>query len=162
MHKGPRAFCASLWLLFLRLGVSLIVLRTQVFERYMRIFLRGCEAGVSQEFLDRPQIRSAFQQMGGEGMAQSVRREMATGRQAQASFFHQPLDIPRVQASTPNTDEHGHLAIVFGVGKGEPIAFCQVSAQSPCGELPERDDALFAPFSKDPDELLRQVEILIV
>ena len=41
---------------------------------HMGVDLRGRDIGMAQHRLHRAQIRSAFEQMGGEGMAQSVRR----------------------------------------------------------------------------------------
>ena len=37
---------------------------------HVRVFLSRSQAGVSQEFLDRPKVRSPAEEMGGERMAE--------------------------------------------------------------------------------------------
>jgi len=41
----------------------------QVFGIDLGIALRGGEAGVAQQFLDRPEVAAGAKQMGGEGVA---------------------------------------------------------------------------------------------
>jgi hypothetical protein len=40
---------------------------------HMRVVLRGTDVGVAQQFLDRPQVCSPFQQMRGEAVPECMR-----------------------------------------------------------------------------------------
>ena len=53
----------------LGLRMSFIVLRTEMFERNVRVLLRGREARVAEKFLYRPQIGPPFKEMSGKGMS---------------------------------------------------------------------------------------------
>ena len=46
----------------------------------MGVDFRGAEVGVAQQGLDRAQVRAAFQQMRGEGVAQHMGRDLAGGQ----------------------------------------------------------------------------------
>jgi hypothetical protein len=48
----------------------------QVIPRHVGVDLGGADVGVAQQGLDHPQVGAAFQQVGGEGMAQDVRTDL--------------------------------------------------------------------------------------
>lgn len=48
-----------------------------------------------QEFLNRAQVSSFREQVGGVGVAQGVRGQSIGQAECQADFFHLPLDNPR-------------------------------------------------------------------
>ena len=51
--------------------------RTQALFQHMGVYLRCRYIGMAQKLLHRSQIRAAFEQMAGEGMAQHMRRDAA-------------------------------------------------------------------------------------
>src|SRR5580765_2206755 len=71
----------------------------------VRVALRGAETGVAEQFLDRPEIRPALQQVRREGMTQRVRADphpRAAGRDVAA---HQAIHAPGRQAPTAEVQE---------------------------------------------------------
>src|SRR5215467_3176534 len=91
--------------------MCLFVFGAKVFKRHVSVFLCGCEAGVSEKFLDSAQVGSALQQVGRETMAQCVRSQTSTRRQAQARLFDQTLNVASIQPPAANTHEDRNLAI---------------------------------------------------
>jgi hypothetical protein len=69
--------------------VAFLVDPQQLFEIQMRVFLGGSQAFMTQQFLYSPQVRTAAQQMGGEGMSEGMRADPALqGRLAQIGGDH--------------------------------------------------------------------------
>lgn len=58
-------------------GVGLVVGFNQPVDGQVRVFLCGRQAGMAQHLLDGAQISPTFQQVGGEGMADGMRRMTA-------------------------------------------------------------------------------------
>src|SRR5262245_18245400 len=86
----------------LSLWMGLIVFSPKMFERYVGVFLRGGEAGMSQQFLDRPEIGAPFEKMRRESMTQGMGRQAPAGRQEQTRPFNEALDIARIQPVAAN------------------------------------------------------------
>ena len=55
--------------------MRLVVHGHQVGERDLRVLLRGGEARVPEQFLDRAQVGAIGQQVGGIGVAEAVRMD---------------------------------------------------------------------------------------
>ena len=74
--------------------------RREAFSVHLSVNLRGAKTGVAQKLLNRAQVTTRAKQMGGEGMAQSVRR--GTVRQAQQGpqALHRELHGARPQRPT--------------------------------------------------------------
>ena len=71
----------------------------------MRVALRGAEARMAEQFLDRPQVGAALQQMRGEGMPQGVRAD-AEPRAARRDIApHEPVDAANGEAPAAIVDE---------------------------------------------------------
>ena len=49
--------------------------RLQALARHVRVDLRGGDVGVAQQHLHHAQVGAVVEQMGGEGVAQHVRRQ---------------------------------------------------------------------------------------
>jgi hypothetical protein len=94
--------------------MGLIVFSLKMFERYVGVLLRGGEAGMSQQFLDGPEIGAPLEKMRRERMTQGMRRQPPAGGQEQPRPFNEALDIARIQAAAANTDEDRRLPIVVG------------------------------------------------
>ena len=142
--------------------MSFIVLRTEMFERNVRVLLRGCEARVAEKFLYRPQISPPFKEMSGKGMAERMRSQLAAGWKLHACFFDEALNVSGIETSSSQADEEWGLTVIFRFNHAGSLAFGKVLRQSTSGKVAERNDALFAAFPEDSHQLPRHVEILIV
>ena len=60
----------------------------------MSVNLRGREAGVAEQFFDRPNVSSIVQQMGGKCVPHEVRRKPTPGRQRIKQLFQSRLYGP--------------------------------------------------------------------
>ena len=67
----------------------------------MSVDLCRLQAGVTQQFLDNPQIRPAVEQMGGEAVAEGV----GVGR-SQGTPVDDPANVPGTEAPAPAVEEH--------------------------------------------------------
>ena len=94
--------------------MGLIVFSPKMFERYVGVFLRGGKTGMSQQFLDRPEIGTTFEKVRRESMTQRMGGQAPARGQEQTRPFNEALDIARIQAVASNADEDGRLSIVFG------------------------------------------------
>src|SRR5205085_1072636 len=65
------------------------------------------ERGVAEEFLDGAQVAAGAEQMGGEGVAQGMRRGAFGQAQGAAHGLHQALDNTRVQTLAAGAAEDG-------------------------------------------------------
>ena len=76
----PGTGVASSFLLSARLRVRFVVHRHQIRQRHLRVFLRGRQARVAQQFLNGAQIGAVGEQMRREGVAQAVRMQRRVAR----------------------------------------------------------------------------------
>src|SRR5438093_9282973 len=136
-----------------------LVLRSEVFERHVRVLLRGGQTGMAQQFLDRPQVSPTFEEVSRKGMPECMRRQTPPGRKAKTCFFNQPLHITRVEAPPAQADKHGRVAISFRAREAEAIALSKIFRQSPSSIFAEMNDPLFSAFAEDSDQLLAEVDI---
>src|SRR5208283_1505040 len=86
----------------------------QVALREMRVNLRGRDIAVPQHLLHRTQIRAAFEQMGGEAMAQSVRADPRQPRIGRGpSFERLEKSLASHRAAQPCDENGGNAARHF-------------------------------------------------
>src|SRR6185312_5974589 len=85
--------------------MGLVVDREQGGGVDLGVALRGRQRGVAQQFLDRPQIAAAGEQMGGEAMAQRVRRGRIRQAQARPQMLQAKLHQPRIEAGAAGATE---------------------------------------------------------
>ena len=71
----------------------------------MRVFLRGGQTGMAQQLLNRPQIRSAFQKVGGKGMPDRMRGNPARKVSPLDIFFYNFTHSPGGDSSPPMIQE---------------------------------------------------------
>src|SRR5262245_3802615 len=142
--------------------MRLLVFRAKMLHRDVRVFLRGCEAGMAQKFLDSTEIRSPLEQVSGKRMPQRMRRKPPARGKAHAGFFDQPLDVASVQPPATDADEHRDLAILFRKREAYAIPLGEVSLKGPVREFAERNDPLLPALSKHPDKALLHIEVFIV
>src|SRR5690242_14191518 len=83
-----------------RMGV--FVLAEQPLLAYMSVDLRGLQAGMSEKFLDDPDVGSPVEEMGGEGVAQGV----GVGGRRGAVVEDAP-DVPGPEPVAPQIEEYG-------------------------------------------------------
>lgn len=88
-------------------GMRLPVDRAEPFGRYMGVDLRSGQAGMSEQLLDAAQIGPAVEQVGGRGVAQSVRSQAGSTRHRGAAPVHQRADGPLVQSPAAPAEEDG-------------------------------------------------------
>ena len=74
--------------------------RKQAFLAHMSVDLRGLEAGMTEEFLHDPQVRTPVEQVRGETVAEGV----GVGRDRRTAV-EDPPDVPRAQSVTPSVVE---------------------------------------------------------
>ncbi len=80
---------------------------TQADGRNMRVDGRGVESRMSELPLDRPQVRPAFQKMGGTGMAQEVAAAVAGDARRPQPFLDQVAHGTCGEASSVAGEEKG-------------------------------------------------------
>ena len=78
------------------LRVRRLIGRQQARRVDLGVALGRRQRGVAQQVLDGPQIRPRSQQMGGEGVAEGVRRHPVRQAQASAQGLDQTLDMDLV------------------------------------------------------------------
>src|SRR5213593_3578393 len=71
----------------------------------VRVALRGGEARVAEELLDRPQVRARAEEMGREGVAERVRRRLRDRSAREDVALHQPGDAAARQAAAAGVAE---------------------------------------------------------
>src|ERR687885_250596 len=109
----------------------------------MRVDLRGGERAVAEEFLDRPQVSAAFEQVGRERVPQPVRVRKHTPQRA------------RVEAPATHGDEER----VFRAGGELWPRLVQVPRDPMARLLAERNRALLAALAAHVNELLLEVDV---
>ena len=65
----------------------------------VRVALRGAEARVAEQFLDRSQVGAALKQMGGEGVSQGVRADARARAAGSHVAPHQAIDAAHGESS---------------------------------------------------------------
>src|SRR5215469_14477662 len=131
------------------------ILRAEMLQAHMRIFLCGREARMAQKFLNCTEIRSALEQVRGEGVTQRMGGQTASGGKAHSGLFNDKLDAAGIHPTATRADEEGACAALLDFGKAMTVPHFQVCRERPCCVFAEGDDALLPPFSKNPDEPLR-------
>ena len=77
-------------------GNGLVVVPLHFEVRHLAIALRGFDSGVTQEVLDRHQIRIGIEQLGGHGVTQLM-----------AAYFHSGLPGVMLHAFLDGAHRHG-------------------------------------------------------
>jgi len=113
----------------------------------MGVNLGGCEAFVSEEFLDAAEVSSAVKQVSGEGVSECVRCGLLGESGSGDVIFEQSADAAGGQAATKAIEEHGG-ALFFGcLGVGlshfEPLEECFG------GVAADGSESFFASFPED-------------
>ena len=67
--------------------------------------LRGGNTGVSEHFLQCPNVRTAGQQMRGKAMPESMRADVSTATDSSSVFFNQLPDHHPRNSISPTSDE---------------------------------------------------------
>src|SRR5215470_14938896 len=124
-----------------------VMLRVQLFEtlaRHVRVDLRRREVAVPEQHLHDTQICAMVQEMGSEGMAERVRRELlGDAGLARVALDDVPEGLPR-------------RAQVVGLSLEQNLATCAAAEflQGAHGLFAERDEALTIAFAEDADYAL--------
>src|SRR5579859_316444 len=105
--------------------------------------LRRRERAVAEELLDHPEVGAALEQVGGEGVPET----MGVGDEA--------AQRARIEPAAAGGDEERVLRA--GCELGAPVA--EVEAEPVCGLLTERDDPLFSALAADVDRLRAEVDV---
>ena len=93
--------------------MSAVVLGSHVLAGQVRVHLCRRDAGVAQEFLDMAEGRSPTQEMGGEAVTQSVRRDLAVyPGPLGVPFQSQPEALSRETAAPPAQEQGTAGALV--------------------------------------------------
>src|SRR5512143_3855877 len=132
-----------------RFGVGPAVHLAQVRGVEMRVLLRRRERRVAEELLDRAQVRSGFEKVRREGVAQGVRRDLGGQPRGAEAAFQQPRHRAGGQPSAARVDEE-RLA-VFAFRSRTPLSpsdtLGQIRRERLAGRFAERCDALLVPLS---------------
>src|ERR1044071_4617866 len=121
---------------------------------YTGIDLRRGDAAVAEHLLDRPEVRSAVQQVGRERVAQRVRMGPALQRGALGPAPHTALYVSRRQPLAGLREEQRDLRAI-GLQRGtRPF---HVAGQGPDGGLPDRHDPRLAALALDAHLLAAEV-----
>ena len=80
-----------------RLRMRFVVLRPQVFETDVGIFLRGGQACMAEQLLNSPEIGSPLQQMRRKTVTQRVGSQATAGGQQPSGFLNETLHVSSVQ-----------------------------------------------------------------
>ena len=107
----------------------------------MRVALGGRHAGVAEQLLDRADVGSSLQQMGGERMSQGVRRHASTGQRGASVSSHKP-DVAWGDRATPEVRSSAVSPAPARAGAGPPRA----RRRSPRGRHSSSDLALLRPL----------------
>ena len=117
------------------------------FKIEVRVALRGGNAAVAEQLLHGAQIRPAFQQMRGKGMAQIVGGDVLRNARLLGPLFQNARGLTPVQPFSASSQKgrpfsvHGRHAVPYGEPAGER---CHAG-------VAERYDALLAALAHNPD-----------
>ena len=110
---------------------------------------------MAEHLLDDPQVGPAFDQVGGEGMTESVRRNLLVDARGHRPFLHEVEDGHAAEGAAEAVQEKDVLIRAGGrFGPGG-----QVVADGSGGHFPERDDPLFVALADDIDITLVEVDV---
>src|SRR3954471_24165668 len=118
---------------------------------YPSVDLGRRDAGVTQHLLDRPQVRTALEEMGGEGMTQGVRVYARLRRGVARPYAQAPPDIRGREPSAALGHEQRRLRI--GAHQRGPRAL-QIARDGAQRRLTRRHEPGLGTLSLDPDLLL--------
>jgi len=88
---------------------------------HLRVTLGGGKRGMAQQFLNGAQIAAAGKQMGGEGMAQRVRRRRRRQAEQRPQFSHLALDDAGIEPLAALADKQRP---VFGYRIRADVPIC--------------------------------------
>ncbi len=89
----------------LRMGAAVDLAQARGVQ--VRVLLRRRERGVSEKLLNRPQIGSGREKVGGEGVAQRVGRDLGWKAGSAKAPFQEARHRARGQPPSPRVDEQG-------------------------------------------------------
>ena len=117
--------------------------------------LGGEDGFVAEHFLDDAEVRPAFDEVGGEGMAESVRGNLLVDARGHRLVFHDVEDVHPAEGFSGLVQEQDVLK-----GAGGRLRTCRkVVPNGVGGHLPEGDDALLVALAYDIDEALVQRDV---
>ena len=93
--------------------MGLFVGSLQPDERCVGVPLCGRELDVAEQFLDLANIGSGVEQMGCEGVAQTMRPYRAQQAGLEASVVHHPTDGPHSEPTAARIQEQRQLFVVL-------------------------------------------------
>ncbi len=111
----------------------------------MSVDLGAGHPGMSEQFLNRPQIRSSIQQMSGEGMPESVRCQISVQAQRPQVLHDNSVKAPGAQAFASPVDKQRVAVVRRLCYQGRPC-LAQVQAEGLGSQLPIGATRSFRPF----------------
>src|SRR5262245_32119146 len=129
------------------------------FDRHMCVDLRGGEPSVAKKLLDRTQISTTLQQVGGRGVPQAVRAEVRSAYEAGQSVVHETADDSRIDASPAFAQEERSARPL--AGKHGPAALNPGGCGTK-GRQPDRHHPFLAALAKHPEDSAVHLEIIDV
>jgi hypothetical protein len=110
---------------------------------------------MTEQLLDRAQVGSALQQMGGEGVAERVRRDPTGDRGLAHPAVEPPTHVGGREPPSPDRDEERGLGRI----PHEPrAARREVALEGALGRLPHRQQTLLLALARDPHRLRLEVD----
>ncbi len=131
----------------------------EVIHGYVGVPLGRRERSVAEELLDRAEIGSAVEEVGGARVPQRVRVQIRTTRAERAIPVYERLNRPRPHALSARGDEERRGFERAGAPVGETRPPSEVRAHRVHTLLPERHDALLVSFSDHSDRRTREVYV---
>lgn len=98
----------------------------ELFDRDMRISLRGLQRGMAEHLLHLAQIRTPVEHMGGGGMAQRMRRDVRHPRLL-GLLMHHLTHHTLVDAAPTYTNEHRVAAVPIREYRPSPCSQCSTA-----------------------------------
>ena len=117
--------------------------------------LGGEDGLVAEHFLDDPQVRPAFDEVGGERVAEGVRGDLLVDARSHRLVLHDVEDVDAAEGFPGFVEEKD---VLEGAGGGFRTRR-QVVPDSIGGHFPEGDDALLVPLAHDIDITFFQVDM---
>ena len=111
---------------------------------------------MSEQFLHRAQIRSAFEQVGRGAVSKAVRRQVRGPRDVGNEPMDRRSHLARVDPPAPPPEEERGTTL-FGCHRR---AVCRPRRQCLGGRAAERDDPLLAALAEDPHHSRVQVDVV--
>lgn len=137
--------------------VSLVVYTAQPFDGHMGVELCGGQAGMPQQFLDDAQVGSAFEEVSGGGMPQTVRAQVGCARHSRNDVVHDGSGLTLVEA--PPTAAQQQCAAGLGGGQMR-AAEIQPILERPVCRHPEGHRSFLVAFTEYPDQAAGTVGIV--